>query len=91
VGYCPPGTGGRPRSGSAHRNLSKTIFEAKPIDAEDCCDCETKKGFLDEIDRQIELTGNLSQQEKARLLEIAEKCSVHKTLTSEIKIRTSMA
>ena len=61
------------------------------IDAEDCRDCETKSGFLDRIDREIQLTGNLDEAQKARLLEIAERCPVHRTLTSEIDIRTSVA
>jgi putative redox protein len=61
------------------------------IHAEDCLDCETKQGFLDRIDRQIELTGNLDEAQKRRLLEIADRCPVHKTLKSEIDIRTSLA
>src|SRR5215472_15666638 len=61
------------------------------VHAEDCKGCETKQGFLDRIDRQIELTGNLDESQKQRLLEIAEHCPVHKTLKSEINIRTSLA
>src|SRR5262245_17426447 len=49
------------------------------IHAEDCRDCETKSGFLDRIDREIQLTGNLDEGQKARLLEIAERCPVHRT------------
>ena len=60
------------------------------IHAEDCLDCETKQGFLDRIDRTIELAGNLDETQKRRLLEIAEHCPVHKTLKSEINIRTSL-
>src|SRR5437763_618099 len=54
------------------------------IHAEDCIDCETKQGFLDRIDRKIELIGNLDEAQKRRLLEIAEHCPVHKTLKAEI-------
>jgi putative redox protein len=61
------------------------------IHAEDCLDCDTKQGFLDRIDRTIELSGNLDEAQKSRLLEIADLCPVHKTLTSEINIRTSLA
>jgi putative redox protein len=61
------------------------------IYAEDCRDCETKSGFLDRIDREIELSGNLDESQKGRLLEIAERCPVHRTLKSEINIRTSLA
>ena len=60
------------------------------IHAEDCMECETKQGFLDHIDREIELSGNLDEAQKRRLLEIAEHCPVHRTLKSEINIRTSM-
>jgi putative redox protein len=61
------------------------------IYAEDCRDCETKQGFIDRIERKIELTGNLEESQKLRLLEIAEKCPVHRTLKSEINIQTSLA
>ena len=61
------------------------------VHAEDCRDCETKTGFLDRIDREIELSGNLDESQKGRLLDIAERCPVHRTLKSEINIRTSLA
>ena len=61
------------------------------IHAGDCMECETKEGFLDRIDREIQLTGNLDEAQKSRLLEIAERCPVHRTLKSEINIRTSIA
>src|SRR5262247_671066 len=57
------------------------------VHAEDCRDCETKNGYLDRIDREIELDGRLDETQKQRLLEIAERCPVHKTLKSEINIR----
>lgn len=59
------------------------------IHAADCADCETKDGRIDRIDRAITLTGQLSDEQRARLREIADKCPVHRTLTSEIEIRTS--
>jgi len=65
-------------------------LEHSRIHADDCVGCETKRGFLDRIDRQIELTGNLDDEQKRRLLEIAERCPVHRTLKSEINIRTSL-
>ena len=58
------------------------------IHAEDCADCETKEGMLDRIQREIMLTGPLGEEQKMRLLEIANKCPVHRTLTSEIKIES---
>jgi len=58
------------------------------IHAADCENCETKEGMLDRIDRVITLSGNLDEDQRKRLLEIADKCPVHRTLTSEIDIRT---
>ncbi|HEX5528970.1 MAG TPA: OsmC family protein [Methylomirabilota bacterium] len=60
------------------------------IHAVDCAECETKEGMLDRIDREIVLTGPLGDEQRARLLEIAERCPVHRTLTSEINIRTRL-
>jgi len=60
------------------------------IHAEDCADCETKQGMLDRIEREIALSGALSDEQHAKLLEIADRCPVHRTLTSEISIRTSL-
>ena len=58
--------------------------------AQDCEDCETKVGKVDEIRRRILLKGNLTQEQRQRLLEIAAKCPVHKTLMGEIKIRDTL-
>lgn len=60
------------------------------VHAVDCAQCETKDGFLDRIDRVLHLAGPLTAEQRARLLEIAEKCPVHRTLTSEINIRTAV-
>jgi putative redox protein len=60
------------------------------IHAADCESCETKEGRLDRIQRDIELHGSLSDEQRARLIEIANKCPVHRTLTSEIDIRTQV-
>ncbi|MCB9960390.1 MAG: OsmC family protein [Rhodospirillaceae bacterium] len=60
------------------------------IHAEDCEDCETKEGKVDRIRRTIRLTGDLSEAERARLLEIADRCPVHRTLESEIKVVTRL-
>ncbi len=58
------------------------------IHAKDCEDCETKEGMLDEIRSEIHLEGDLDEAQRKRLLEIATLCPVHRTLFSEIKIRT---
>jgi uncharacterized OsmC-like protein/alpha/beta superfamily hydrolase len=58
------------------------------IHAEDCLDCETKEGMVDRIERAITLEGDLDADQRKRLMEIADKCPVHRTLESEIDIRT---
>jgi uncharacterized OsmC-like protein len=58
------------------------------IYAKDCAECETKEGMLDRIDRVITLEGDLTPEQRARLMEMADKCPVHRTLTSEINIHT---
>jgi putative redox protein len=61
------------------------------IYAKDCEECETKEGMLDRIDVEVELTGSLTAEQHAKLMEIAAKCPVHRTLTSEINIRLRSA
>jgi len=61
------------------------------IHAEDCADCETREGKIDQIEREIEVQGPLDAAQRHRLLEIAEKCPVHRTLHSEIKIVSKLA
>ena len=58
------------------------------IHAFDCAECETKEGMLDRIERDIHFAGKLTTEQRSKLLEIANKCPVHRTLTSEIDIRT---
>jgi putative redox protein len=60
------------------------------IYAADCEECETKEGKLDRIERDVELHGALTDEQRTKLLEIANKCPVHRTLTSEIDIRTRL-
>ncbi len=60
------------------------------IHAEDCADCETKQGMLDRIEREIAVAGELTEEQRTKVLEIANKCPVHRTLTSEINIRTTL-
>jgi putative redox protein len=60
------------------------------IYAADCSECETGEGKLDRIEREVRFDGPLSAEQRARLLEIANQCPVHRTLTSEINIRTRL-
>jgi len=61
------------------------------IHAKDCEECDTKEGMLDQIDTEIELTGSLTAEQHAKLMEIAAKCPVHRTFTSEINIQLRAA
>jgi uncharacterized OsmC-like protein len=58
------------------------------VHASDCAECETKEGMLDRIERDIHFAGPLTTEQRSKLLEIANKCPVHRTLTSEIEIKT---
>ncbi len=58
------------------------------IHAKDCAECETKDGMIDHIDRVISFEGELDEAQRKRLMEIAEKCPVHRTLTSEVEIKS---
>ncbi len=61
------------------------------VHAQDCSECETREGKIDRIEREIELAGGLDEAQRARLLEIANKCPVHRTLHSEVWIPTRLA
>ncbi|KWV57799.1 osmotically inducible protein C [Bradyrhizobium macuxiense] len=67
--------------------VTVTLTHSK-IYAKDCEECETRDGMLDQIDRVIRIEGELDADQRKRLMEIADKCPVHKTLTSEIRIIT---
>jgi uncharacterized OsmC-like protein len=60
------------------------------IHAADCADCETKEGMLDRIEREVQFIGALTTQQRGKLLEISNKCPVHRTLSSEIDIQTRL-
>ena len=71
--------------------ITVTLKHSK-IHAEDCAECETREGMLDQIDRVIAIEGGtLDADQRKRLMEIADKCPVHRTLTSEIRIVTKAA
>lgn len=63
----------------------------RKIHAKDCADCASREGKVDEITREIVLEGELTDEQRQRLLEIANRCPVHRTLTSEIKVRSRLA
>ena len=73
--------------------LTRTLVRLRHsrIYAKDCAECETKEGMIDRIDRAITLEGDLDAEQRARLMEIADKCPVHRTLQSQIDIRTTEA
>ncbi len=58
--------------------------------AKDCADCQSNIGYIHRFDVRIKLMGNLTQQQRERLLSVAKRCPVAKTLTSEIKIEESL-
>jgi putative redox protein len=60
------------------------------VHAEDCADCETRDAKITLIERDIQLDGPLDEQQRARLLAIANRCPVHLTLTSTIEIRSRL-
>lgn len=78
------------RKGWPLEQAAVTLTHAK-VHAKDCADCETRAGRIDRIERRLELTGALDEQQRARLLEIADKCPVHRTLQSEVSIATELA
>src|SRR5439155_17114315 len=61
------------------------------IHASDCAECETKEGKLDRIDGELVLAGSLTQEQRTRLLQIGERCLVHRTLTSKVDVRSRLA
>jgi uncharacterized OsmC-like protein/alpha/beta superfamily hydrolase len=70
--------------------VTVTLKHSK-IHAQDCAECETKEGLLDQIDRVIAMDGTLDAEQRKKLMEIADKCPVHRTLHSEIRIVTRPA
>ncbi len=60
------------------------------VHAEDCAECETRVGCIEQIERRIELAGPLDESQRQRLLEIANMCPVHRTLKAETQITTTL-
>jgi putative redox protein len=59
------------------------------VHAEDCADCDTTSGYVTRIRRDITLTGDLTPEQRADLIRIADRCPVHRTLTAEIVVETT--
>ena len=74
------------RKGIPLDGVTVSLWHSK-IHATDCAECETRVGKIDRIEVAVELTGALSAEQRAKLLEVAKLCPVHRTLTSEINIR----
>ncbi len=71
-------------------NISVALRHSR-IHAKDCEDCETDTGQLDRVDREITLTGALDDEQRQKLLDIADRCPVHRTLHSEINVQTTLS
>jgi len=61
----------------------------RKIHAQDCADCEATTAYVDLIEKEVNVTGDLSAAQRARLLEIADRCPVHRTLTGQVRIRST--
>ena len=72
--------------------LDETIVRLshEKVHAEDCEDCDTEQGQVDRITREIEIRGRLSDDQRERLFEIANKCPVHRTLLGDVDVRSSL-
>ena len=68
------------------KDITVSLWQNR-IHARDCEDCLTKDGMIHRIDVEVELTGDLTQQQRDLLMQAAAKCPVHRTLTSEINVQ----
>ncbi len=78
------------RKGFALRHAAATLKHDK-IHAEDCAECETKDGKVDQIAVEIAIDGDLSEEDRRRIFDIAERCPVHRTLNAEVVIQARLA
>ena len=74
------------RKGWPLQNVTVRVRHSR-VHAVDCAECETKEGHIDRIEWRFKLDGELSGEQRTRLLDIAQRCPVHRTLVSEIDIR----
>ena len=78
------------RKGWPLQDITVRLWHSR-IHATDCAECDTKQGKIDRIELDIEFAGPISSEQRSKLLEIAKKCPVHRTLTSETNIKTRAA
>jgi uncharacterized OsmC-like protein len=71
-------------------NLDVSLSHSR-IHSRDCEECETKEGMIDRLDVAVKLNGSLTDDQRSKLMEIAAKCPVHRTLKSEIDIQLRAA
>lgn len=80
---------------AAHKKINFDSAEVRVthgrIHADDCVDCEQADGMVHEFHRELVLEGNLTDAQRSRMVEIADRCPVHKTLHNEISIQTQLA
>ena len=80
---------------ASHKNLALESATVRvrhgKIHAADCRDCESTEGRIDRFERELLLVGNLTDDQRKRMLEIADRCPVHRTLHSEVDVRTALA
>jgi putative redox protein len=75
------------RKGWPVDEVTVNLWHSK-VHVSDCADCESKEAMLDRIELDIHISGNLTAEQRSKLLEIAHRCPVHRTLTSKIEIKT---
>ena len=74
------------RKGSPLKDVRVRLRYSR-VHAVDCAECETQERYIDRIEWWFQLSGDLTDAQRTRLLEIAQRCPVHRTLVSEIDIR----
>jgi putative redox protein len=67
----------------------KVRLRHQKIHAQDCADCEATTAYVDLIEKEVDVAGDLSVEQRARLLEVSERCPVHRTLTGQVRVRTT--
>ena len=68
----------------------RVVLRHSKVHASDCSSCETVSGKIDRIERVVHIEGALDAEQRRRLLEIADKCPVHRTLHSEVEVITRL-